>query len=156
MTRWLGIMLVLIGFVVLAAPAHADEPPTHTIGPLTIHAPWARAVLPVAKASAAYMSIRNTGPADTLIAASTAAAARTELHQHINDGGIMRMRQIEGGIPIPAGATDLAPGGLHVMLMGLTRTLLDSDEFELTLKFAQAGTITVPVMVKPITAGMAH
>lgn len=155
MKRLFGVLLVLISWTVVTMTARAGDL-THTIGSLTIQAPWARAVPPVAKASAAFMRIENTGPADILIAASTAAAVRTELHQHINDNGIMRMRKIEGGIPLPTGATDLAPGARHLMLMGLTRTLPGGDSFELTLEFAHAGAITVPVTVKSITAGVAQ
>ncbi len=100
--------------------------------------------------SAAYMVIRNTGSeADKLIAASTDAAKTVELHTVIEEGGMMRMRQVEGGIDIPAnGQVELKPGGFHVMLIGLTRDLNAGDKVELTLTFEKAGEIPVTAEVR--------
>lgn len=100
--------------------------------------------------SAAYMVIRNTGSeADKLIAASTDAAKTVELHTVIEEGGMMRMRQVEGGIDIPAnGQVELKPGGFHVMLIGLTRDLNAGDKVELTLTFEKAGQIPVTAEVR--------
>lgn len=100
--------------------------------------------------SAAYMVIRNTGSeADKLIAASTDAAKTVELHTVIEEGGMMRMRQVEGGIDIPAnGQVELKPGGFHVMLIGLTRDLNAGDKVDLTLTFEKAGQIPVTAEVR--------
>lgn len=100
--------------------------------------------------SAAYMVIRNTGSeADKLIAASTDVAKTVELHTVIEEGGVMRMRQVEGGIDIPAnGQVELKPGGFHVMLIGLTRDLNAGDKVELTLTFEKAGQIPVTAEVR--------
>jgi hypothetical protein len=58
------------------------------------------------------------------------------------------MREVEGGIPLPAGETVmLERGGLHVMLMGLTAPLEDGADVDLTLVFETAGEVAVTVPV---------
>jgi copper(I)-binding protein len=100
--------------------------------------------------SAAYMIIRNTGSEpDKLIAASSDVAKTIELHTVVEEGGVMRMRQVEGGIDIPAnGQVELKPGGFHVMLIGLTRDLNAGDSVQLTLTFEKAGQIPVTAQVR--------
>ena len=116
---------------------------------IVIEAPYARASRPGAPTGAIFMVIQNTGDtADRLVGAASPVAKRVELHTHIEDNGIMRMREIEGGIQVPAGGSHvLQRGGDHVMLMGLTETLEDGMTIEVTLTFEAAGDIstTVPV-----------
>jgi len=129
--------------LILSLPAQAGDT-------LMIHDPYARASSPMAKAGAAFMVIVNpTGTDDRLVSVTTDAAARAELHTHVQEeNGVMRMTEIEGGIPIPAGGeTRLERGGLHVMLMGLTGPLETGDSIGLTLTFETAGEITIPVPV---------
>ncbi|MEK7245054.1 MAG: copper chaperone PCu(A)C [Pseudomonadota bacterium] len=122
-------------------------------GGVTVENPFARPSVGAAGAGAAYMTIRNQGPADRLIAVSTPAARVAELHTHIREGDVMRMRKIEA-IEIPAhAAVNLAPGGLHVMLMGLHQPLKTGDTFAVTLAFEKAGAIAVQVPVKEMGAG---
>jgi len=120
---------------------------------------FARASGASAKAGAVFFTLENTGRNDDrLIAAQTSAATRVELHTHIMENGIARMRQIEGGIEIPAGGSHvLERGGDHVMLMGLTGPLEDGAQVTVTLDFVTAPdlTITVPINNSP-TAGVGH
>ena len=91
--------------------------------------------------SAAYVSVMNHGKmADRLLDATSNLARKTELHLMEMDNGVMRMRPIEGGIDLPAGKTiHLAPGGYHVMLIGLNAPLTAGSIFEITLVFQNAG-----------------
>jgi copper(I)-binding protein len=103
-----------------------------------------------ATTAAAFMQIENHSAADDrLIGATTEAAKKAELHTHRQDAnGVMSMMEIEGGIALPAGSSHLLQRGEdHVMLMGLTAPLQDSDSIQITLRFETAGevTITVPV-----------
>ena len=124
----------------LATPSFAE---------MVIKDPYARASRPGAPTGAAFFMIENTGDTgDRLIAATSPVAKMVELHTHIQDGDVMRMRPIEGGIEIPAGEThELARGGDHVMLMGLTETLEDGSEIEVTLTFEEAGEVTLVIPV---------
>ena len=109
-----------------------------------------RATAPGMPSSAAYVSIANHGDAaDRLIAAKTVVARHVEIHSMEMDNGVMRMRAVDGGLPIAAGeSVRLAPGGLHIMLMGLTTQLAADSQHEIILVFEKAGEITVTGTVK--------
>lgn len=150
LTRRLGLLLALS---LPAVPALGHE---FNLGPLHIHHPWARATVASAQAGAAFMEITNRGTAaDRLLAARSPVASTVELHNHIMDGNVMRMREV-AAIDLPAGASvDLKPGGLHVMLFGLQRQLKEGESFPLTLRFEKAGEIVVEVTVEKL-AGPGH
>lgn len=136
-----------LGLSLVAAPS-AAEPVQQ--GTLTIEEPWARASIADAPNSAAYMRIKNTGESpDRLLAAASPVATRVEVHEHIHDDGVMRMREVEGGIALPAGeVTELKPGGYHVMLIGLKERLEAGDRVPLTLTFQTAGSVAVSAEVR--------
>jgi copper(I)-binding protein len=131
------------------------------LGDLAIEQPWARASAGPARNSAAFMVIRNAGPADRLVAAAGEVAERVELHTHLRDGDVMKMRQVEA-VDIPAESmARLQPGGYHVMLIGLREPLKEGDSFPLTLTFANAGKLRIEVDVRAIGSmgpgdGMGH
>lgn len=131
----------------IAAPLLAHD---YKVGSLHIDHPWARPTPGASKNGAAYLSIRNDGQKpDALIAASADVSERVELHEHINDNGVMRMREVSGGIAIAAGETvSLAPGGYHIMLIGLKQPLKEGEEFPLALSFREAGKVEVTVKVE--------
>ena len=100
---------------------------------LVVENPFARAAIMQQRNSAAFMQLRNPTETAAVVSASSPVAGIVELHTHINDQGVMRMRKISQ-IELPAGQTvSLQPGGLHVMLLGLKRDLNPGDEIELTL-----------------------
>lgn len=109
---------------------------------------WARASAGMARAGGAFMTIVNPGPEDDrVVAARTPVSPIAELHTHIKDGDVMRMRQVPE-IAVPAGETVvLQPGGLHVMFMKLDAPLTEGQTFPLTLTFEKAGEQTVEVTV---------
>lgn len=100
--------------------------------------------------SAVYMVLANGGAAaDRLVAAQADVSKAIEIHETRMEGDVMRMQQVEGGIEVPAGGqVELRPGGLHVMLIGLTRDLNVGDKFPLTLQFASGATLTVEAEVR--------
>ncbi|MCK4860752.1 MAG: copper chaperone PCu(A)C [Rhodobacteraceae bacterium] len=110
---------------------------------------YARAASPIAKSGAAFMHIMNMGDVDDrLIAVRTDVAMMPELHTHIMEDGVAKMREVEGGFEIIAGgATILERGSLHIMLMALTRPMLHGDVITLTLIFEKSGELTIEVPV---------
>lgn len=97
---------------------------------------------------AGFVTIHSTGPADVLLAFSTPACERPELHTHIHEDGIMKMRQVPS-IEVPAGGNAvLQPGGLHLMCIGLTAKLAMGDLVPVTLEFQNAGKVEVNLPVK--------
>lgn len=122
---------------------------------VSIEQPFARATPPGQPNSAAFMQLSNKGEATALVAAHSSVANVVELHTHIHDEGVMRMRKIEQ-IELPAGATTLLePGGLHVMLIDLKQPLQDGSRIDLTLEYADGSMQQIEVPVRmAMPAGM--
>ena len=109
---------------------------------------WARASPGNAATGAAYLTVTNRGAAvDRLVAAASPVAARAELHTMVMEGGMMRMHEVPSIELAPGQTVTLAPGGLHVMLMGLAQPLEEGSMLALTLTFERAGAMTLEVPV---------
>ena len=148
MLRWILAGAFALAFLV---PAQAHD---YKAGDITIDHPWARATAASQANGAAYMTLDNHGAADRLVGAESIAADRIELHTHIDDKGVMRMRQLDA-IDLPAGQiTELEPGGLHLMMLELDSPLTEGETFPLILTFEKAGRIEVEVQVEPVTYGI--
>ena len=119
--------------------------------------PWARASAGNARNGAAFLTITNQGPPDRLTGVSSPAAEMAELHETIDDKGVMKMRPV-AAIPLAQGKpVTLAPGGRHVMLRGLKAPLKQGDAFLLTLTFDHGPPVTVTVRVEAMGDGqMGH
>ncbi|MBT3070905.1 copper chaperone PCu(A)C [Rhodomicrobium sp. Az07] len=124
---------------------------------ISIVQPWARPTAESAKAGAVYLSLGNKGQtADTLISAATPVAEKTEIHEHVEENGVLKMRAVQGGVKLAPGASaEFKPGGLHVMLLGLKQRLEEGTSFPLTLVFDKAGPFPIEVTVQraPSAAG---
>jgi periplasmic copper chaperone A len=117
---------------------------------------WARATPGGAVPGAAYLTIISP-VANRLVGVSSPIAKSAQLHTMTMQGGVMRMRPITG-IDLPAGkVVTLKPGGMHIMLTGLTGPLKPGQSFPLTLSLKSGGTKEVTVSVNKIGAtGPAH
>jgi copper(I)-binding protein len=136
-----------------AAPAHDAK-----VGAITIDHPWAPSLPNSAKTGIVYATIVNRGAADRIVGASTAAAARVELHTTLRDGATMRMRPVDA-IPVPMGGTlALQPNQrFHLMLIDLAKPLREGESFPLRLVFEKAGAVDLVVQVeKPRSGGNHH
>lgn len=138
----LSLCLLMLAPLSMAHPVKA--------GTISIDAVWARPTAAQIANGAAYLTLVNHGTrADRLLSATTGVAAETQIHHTSMDNGVMRMRQVTDGVELPAGKTvAFAPGGLHIMLMGLKAPLKAGDHFPLTLQFARAGKAEVQVTVQ--------
>jgi len=134
---------VLAGLVaaVCVGSAPAAEPA------IQVRDAWARATPPGAENGAVYLKIVNHGAADRLVWARTRAASGAELHTSATHDGIVEMRHVDALAIEPSATVELAPGGTHVMLVGLASRLEAGAHFELVLGFALAGEIRVDVTV---------
>ncbi|WP_439540633.1 copper chaperone PCu(A)C [Sphingomonas sp.] len=140
----------VVALAVASAAAH-----DFTIGKLSIAHPWTRQTAPGQANGGGFMVISNGGKrADRLISARSPAAAKVEIHTMSMDGGIMRMRPVPAGLPVPAGGKlELKPGGYHIMLIGLKAPLKRGALVPLTLRFEHAGSKTVQLKVEAVTYG---
>jgi periplasmic copper chaperone A len=144
----LALAALLIGFV---TPTLAQGTGNTSI---TVEQPWARATPGSAKNGAVYMTLDNkSGTADRLTGASSDVAEKSQIHEMKVENGVMKMREIAGGLPIPAGGSVVfKPGSYHVMLVGLKKPLTIGEKFPLTLTFEKAGNISVTVPVQAMDA----
>ena len=142
--------LVLLG----VAPALAQSPRTYRAGSLVIEEPWSRATPGGAKVGGGYMRIVNRGSEpDRLMGGTADVADRIEVHESSTVDGIARMRPVEGGLVIRPGETvELKPGGVHAMLVDLTRPLKEGEAIKGTLVFERAGTVAIEYRVGGIGA----
>ncbi|MBS1848201.1 MAG: copper chaperone PCu(A)C [Actinobacteria bacterium] len=142
---------------------------------LTVTGAWARPGS-ARENTAIYLTIHGAGTADSLVGVDlpTGLADSVGIHETTKDshapmseqnrmhggegsgmppttmagGGMLTMRPVDS-IPVPAGGqVALAPGGYHVMVMGLRRNLVPGDTFRITVRFAHAGAVGVPVTVR--------
>jgi copper(I)-binding protein len=99
--------------------------------------------------AAGFGTIANNGPEDDALVGATAAdVPAVELHQTMD--GVMQ--QVDS-FPAPAGGSvTLAPGGNHLMLLGLTEPLVAGESLDLTLSFASGATAEITAPIRPFTS----
>jgi copper(I)-binding protein len=142
------VAALLIGFV---GPAFAQGTGNASI---TIEQPWSRATPTGAMTGAVYMTLDNkSGTPDRLTGGSSDVADKLQIHEMKVENGVMQMREIAGGLPIPAGGSVVfKPGSYHMMLIGLKKPLTAGEKIPLTLTFEKAGNISVTVPVQAMGA----
>jgi periplasmic copper chaperone A len=129
--------------------------------------PFIRLAPPGAQATGAYMVLKNGGDKDvTVVKASSPAAKVAELHDHINDGGVMKMRPVPSITIKARGDVVLKPGSLHVMLVDLNAPMKEGDKVAIMLGFDDGSSKQVdatvmkpapmPAMPAPASAPMDH
>lgn len=135
--------LVILSSLLLSSMAFANT--------LSIDNGYVRATPPHAQNSAAFMVINNDSDTTiNLIAASSEIAARVELHSHIMEDGLMKMRQVEKIEVLAGKQATLQPGGYHVMFMGLKQDLEVGKLVKLTLHFDNDTTLDLELPIKKI------
>ena len=114
---------------------------------VTISNAWARATPGGSTISAAFMEIRSEA-GDKLISAASPAAGRVEIHTHIMEGDVMKMRRVDAFDIEPGKARVLKPMGDHIMLMDLKEPLKQGGTVKMTLTFEKAGAVDVEAPVQ--------
>jgi copper(I)-binding protein len=118
---------------------------------LEVENPFVREMPPMAPATGAFMTFINPTESEiTVIKAQSDAAKKVELHTHIHDNGVMRMREIPE-IKVPAmGQAELKPGGLHIMLINPTRKLTEGDRVDIVITFQDGSEKVIQAPVRKI------
>ena len=114
---------------------------------IAVDQPWARATTPSQSVGGAFLTITDNGPDDALVSAASPIAATVELHETVNDNGVMKMKPVDSLKLAHGQSVTLKPGSYHLMIMGLKQQLKQGDMFPVTLNFAHSAPITVSVMV---------
>ncbi|WP_295226277.1 copper chaperone PCu(A)C [uncultured Brevundimonas sp.] len=138
------------------AKAPAAETPKATAAVIATDV-WCRPSPNGAKAGGCYVTL-TAATDDRLTGGSTPRAASLQVHEMKTENGMMKMAELTAGLSLPAGqAVALAPGGNHLMLIGLTAPLVAGETIPLTFQFASAPAITVQAQVRqPAMEGMEH
>jgi copper(I)-binding protein len=142
-----------------AAPAMAAATGAEvSAGDLTISGGFTRATLPGAPVAGGFLTITNSGTEDDrLVGVTTSIAKEAQIHEMALENEIMKMRRLEDGLVIPAGETvTLAPGGYHLMFMGLTGGISEGDAVAVTLTFERAGDVAIDLVAGPADAKKSH
>jgi periplasmic copper chaperone A len=147
----LATVFVVAAVQLAAASAQAAD---YDIGSVHIAQPWARATPKGASSGAGYMTVTNNGTTpDRLTCISSEAAGQCQIHSMTMEGGVMKMRPLEGGLEIKPGETvTLKPSSLHVMFVDLKHPLEPGKAVEATFKFEKAGPVKVEFPIAAIGA----
>lgn len=150
--------LSLIG----VACSRQDPPETHQMetvaaGTIAVSGGWVRAAGEGVRMSAGYATISNTGEEpDRIVALTSPIAEAVELHESVEENGRSMMRPVTG-LEVPAGGEiSLAPGGYHLMLIGVAAPLVEGESYDITITFETAGELTVPMMAMSGKSAMDH
>ncbi|MDP6978866.1 MAG: copper chaperone PCu(A)C [Myxococcota bacterium] len=146
-SKWLLLAFTLAaGSLAHAAEAGAEQPAF----PIRVSDARSHPNLGV-PVGVAYFSLHNTsGRDDRLLRVESSVAKMVELHESLEQDGMMRMKHHPKGFPIAAGeVVNLEPGGKHVMLMQLTGSLAEGDKVPLVLVFEHAGRLEIDIPVVP-------
>jgi periplasmic copper chaperone A len=141
-------LLVAVAVLFLASSAAAQ---------VSIGAAWVREPNPARDLTAAFMSLTNHGDQEvSLVRAFTSAAKVVELHEMKMSDGMMKMRQVERIAIAPKTTVKLEPGGLHLMMIGLSTSLADGDAVEMTLEFDDGTRAVIEAQVRKPEAATHH
>lgn len=151
--RRIGGLLIATALTLIAVAAVTRaQAHDYTQGDIKIEHPWSRATPGGAKVAGGFMKLTNTGKqTDRLIGGSLTGAGQFEVHETSLQDNVMRMRRLEKGLEIPAGASvELKPGSYHVMFIGLQSGLKEGERVKGTLVFEKAGTIEVDFKIEAL------
>lgn len=137
----------LVAAIALTLAACSSGGPANDAASLTVNNTWAKAA--DSGMTAAFGEITNSSTHDiTITSASSPAAAEVQLHEVVDS----TMRQVDGGLVIPAGQTlILQPGGFHLMFMGLTAPIMAGDDVSITLTLTDGSHLTFTAVAKDFT-----
>lgn len=156
MRNWLTVGLVALAVILSAVePAKSQDVKA---GDLVLKAPYSRATPKTARVGAGYIAIENAGAeADRLLAVECACAEFAQVHTMEMTGGVMQMRHLSDGLPIPAGATvKLEPGGRHLMFINLKAPFVAGETVAAMLTFERTGAVEVAFEVRPLREKRGH
>lgn len=128
------LLLTTLAALALATAAHAAP---------KVEAAWTR---PAAQGGtgAGFMTLKNPdAKADALVAVTSPLARTVQMHQSSMSGGMASMKQVARVAVPPGGSVTFAPGGYHLMFLGLTKPVKTGDAVPATLTFASGAKVKV-------------
>jgi len=118
-------------------------------GELTVSNAWSRTTPPGIGMGVVYLKIHNNSTkSDRLLKLKASVASSAEVHRTEIVEGVARMREVSVLHVAASERLEFAPGGMHIMLMGLKKPLVEGQKFNLELLFEVAGPRKVTVVVR--------
>jgi len=143
MNKKISLTILLVAVILISANACSTAKES-----LEIKDAWARPGLAGGNSGVFFSIINGTGSGDQLFGATSEVAAFVEIHKTVMENEVMMMKP-QSFVAIPSGEqVDFQPGGLHVMLIDLHSDLNVGDEFQVSVKFENAGEIRLNVIVR--------
>ncbi|TXS89001.1 copper chaperone PCu(A)C [Parahaliea maris] len=131
--------------------------PVSAFAGLELSEAWVRALPPVQRNTAAYLTLRNAGDSVITVTGGHAAGAdRLEIHRSEQVEGTMRMRQVSELTLAPGEQLQLQPGGVHLMLLGLQKMPAEGEQVELCLTLAASDPVCIVAPVQRRAGGADH
>ncbi len=129
----------------LAVAGCGEDPATAIV----VSEPWLKEPIPGRALAAGFLKVENRGSSEeVLLGIDCPDAGAVEMHEMFHEADMMKMRKMEQWTIPAQGSLVLAPGGGHLMFLGLRRPLKAGDTVQLTLHFKKAGDRTLSVPVK--------
>lgn len=118
-----------------------------TVAAVEATGPWCRPTPNGRDMTACYITLTSS-TGDRVTSVISPRAAQSQLHAVSTEGGVMSMSEMPDGLELPAGQpVALAPGGDHIMLLGVTVTLVEGDLVPMAITFQSGSQIALEVPV---------
>lgn len=139
------LLIAPVLFAATSALAHSFK-----AGDITIGHPWMTPMEPGQTSAEAYMSFLNNGEQeDALISVTTPVAEKVEIINVIKENGQNKSNTLNNLALAHDRPTPMRPGGMHLLMSGIQKPLMEKDRFPMTLTFAKAGKVDVEIIVHP-------
>ena len=144
---YLSAAALILALSLVSATSIAHE---YVLGDIELVHPYAPPTPPGVAMAAGYVEIVNHGKQDDrLMGGKVDFAHEVQIHQTIVENDVSRMRELEGGLVIPAGSSvKIEPMGIHRMFADLADPLIEGDRQSVTLYFEKAGEIEVEFAIE--------
>lgn len=138
-------MWMLVMLLPLSVQAAGNDVP-----PVQVMSAWVPEPPSVSRNAAAYVTVLGGGQNDILLGATSPVAEVVELHETSVAGGVLRMRPV-ATLPVSARQRiEFSPGGLHFMLINLSKPLRVGEKVPLELRFEKSGRIRTEAEVRSL------
>lgn len=122
---------------------------------VVIEKAWVRAMPPSQPNTAAYMTVRNEGEARLqIVAASSDLQARVEIHTSAEVDGMVSMQRLEEVALEPGQSVQFAPGGMHIMMLGLNQMPAPGEQVKLCLQLDSGASACADAEVRRVAPSL--
>lgn len=137
--------------LVLAPALSAAEGPAEVKLAVRIDNAWVRAMPPSQPNTAAYMTLHNgSDRALQIIGARSEPIARVEMHTSREVDGMLSMEQLDQVMVAPGQVIVFAPGGMHLMMLGLKKMPAAGEQVKLCLEFKSGASVCAEAEVRRV------